>query len=93
MNYSGKTKLKRNEKVLSGGIENEMVLLDLDHNNYIVLNSVGRRIWELIDQIVQIDDLCAILQSEFEVDDEVCRNNTIDFIKVLDKKRMIIFDE
>lgn len=90
---TGKTKVRRNEKVLSGGIDKEMVLLDLDENNYMVINKVASRIWELIEFQTSVDDLCQILQDEYEVDSVTCKKESIEFIEMLDKKGMIIFNE
>lgn len=87
------TRIKRNQEVLSGRIEEEIVLLDLDENSYVVINSVASRIWELIEEPVFFKDLIGILMDEYEIDEDSCKDDTIAFLSVLDKKGMIIFDE
>ena len=93
MKISNNTLLQRNEKVLSGGIDDEMVLLDLDDNNYIVINSVARSIWEMIEKPIKFEDLCTKLLNEYEVEGEVCRIETLEFLRVLEKKDMLVFNE
>ena len=93
MKISNNTLLQRNEKVLSGGIDDEMVLLDLDDNNYIVINSVARSIWEMIEKPIKFEELCTLLLNEYEVEGEVCRIETLEFLKVLEKKDMLVFNE
>jgi len=87
------TNLRRNTKVLSGGIDEDMVLLDLDENNYLVISSVARRIWELIEDPIVFEDLCNTLMDEYEVDTDTCKNETIEFLTVLDDKGMLICNE
>ena len=87
------TNLRRNTKVLSGGIDEDMVLLDLEENNYLVISSVARRIWELIEDPIVFEDLCNTLMDEYEVDTDTCKNETIEFLTVLDDKGMLICNE
>jgi hypothetical protein len=47
----------------------------------------------LIEEPVFFKDLIGILMDEYEIDEDSCKDDTIAFLSVLDKKGMIIFDE
>jgi hypothetical protein len=59
------TTIARADELLSSPVDDEMVLLNLARNNYIGLDRIGRRIWELLATPQRIGDLCGRLSQEF----------------------------
>jgi hypothetical protein len=47
------------------------------------LNAIGTRIWALIAEPRSIDDLCAQLRQEFDVEEEECRRDVTDLLEGL----------
>ncbi len=46
----------------------EVVLLDLENDVYLKLNEVAARIWDLLEQPRQVQELLAILLEEYRVE-------------------------
>jgi Coenzyme PQQ synthesis protein D (PqqD) len=67
--------VSRSEDHLSAEIDNELVLMDIDHGNYYGLDSIGADIWRRLDEPVVVSDLCTALLGEYDVDaDTICRD-------------------
>ena len=56
--------------VVSQEIDGEAVLLDMDGENYFGLNTVGTRIWQLLQEPHSPDEIFAILSLEYDVEEE-----------------------
>jgi translation initiation factor IF-2 len=68
---------------LSAKVGDELVMMSAEKGNYIGLSEVGARIWELIEELQEIDAVCARLQDEYEVTPEVCRVEVETFLNEL----------
>lgn len=55
----------RNEGLMAAPVDEDLVILSLISNNYIALDPIGRRIWELLESTWQVDELCLQLGQEF----------------------------
>ena len=65
-------KYTRNSKTISGRLHDELVMMDLDQGKYFSLNPVATRIWDLLEQPMDIDELCGLLTEEYDVDRGRC---------------------
>ena len=63
----------RNSKTISGRIHDELVMMDIDQGKYFSLNPVATRIWELLDKLLLLDELCELLMEEYDVDEAQCK--------------------
>lgn len=54
--------------VLAQEVSGEMVLLDLKSEQYLGLNEVGTRIWQLLQEHNELDVVSGILLDEYDVD-------------------------
>lgn len=60
--------------VLHAEVNGEVVLLNTESLEYHSLNEVAGRVWALLGEAPHsIDELCAVLLAEYEVDEEPCR--------------------
>ncbi|HEY1751705.1 MAG TPA: PqqD family peptide modification chaperone [Caulobacteraceae bacterium] len=64
--------VKRSGQWLSAPVGDDLVMMSADTGNYVTVSRIGRRIWELIEPPRSLEDLCAQLVREFEVEPEVC---------------------
>jgi hypothetical protein len=69
---------------LSAKVGDELVMMSAAKGNYLGLTEVGARIWELIETPTSVDDVCARLQSEFDVAPAVCRAEVEAFLRELE---------
>ena len=81
--------IQRRPGWLSAQVGEEIVMMSVETGDYVGLNSVGARIWELIEAPAELDELCARLEGEFEAPPEVCRRDVETFLAELEARRLI----
>ena len=62
-------------------------------NGYITLNPTASFLWDALQQPQSADTLTSLLTEEFEVSEELARNDVTLFLEMLLGKEMIIHDE
>jgi hypothetical protein len=60
------------EHQTSSQVGDEQVILDLEGGVYYGLNDVGARIWEIVQEPVQVEEIIATIQSEYDVTEKQC---------------------
>jgi len=70
-------------------IEGEAMILSLDNKVFRGLNSVGSRVWELIDGRRSLDEIVSQIVGEFEVTPEVASRDVGTFVAELLEKRLL----
>jgi hypothetical protein len=55
--------------------------MSVDRGEYFGLNSVGSRVWALLEKPQSLDALCAQLVGEYEVDEAQCREDVTHFLQ------------
>ena len=63
------------QEVLTQEIGGESVLLDLESEQYFGLNRVGTRIWQLLSEGMQLEDLVQQLLTEFDAPEDKLRSD------------------
>jgi hypothetical protein len=61
----------------------------MDSNDYLALNSVASRIWQLLEFPLTLSELCDQLMEEYEVDRAICEEETQCLLENLIAKRLI----
>ncbi len=84
-------KVQKTGDWLAARVGDDLVMMSANAGNYIGLNAVGSRIWELIEEPRDIDELCAQLQEEFQVSRETCMGEVRKFLKELEDHRAVAF--
>jgi hypothetical protein len=59
---------------LSSELGGEAVILHMGRGVYFGLDEVGTRIWGLVQTRKRVSDLCAALQSEYDVEAQRCQD-------------------
>jgi hypothetical protein len=54
--------------VMAEPIQQDLVILNMAGNYYVSLDSLGRRIWEMLEHPIQVDALCHKLENEYAGD-------------------------
>jgi hypothetical protein len=83
------TTVVRTEGMMTTPVDNEIVILNLKGNNYISLNAIGRRIWELTEAPVTVTDLCNKLEREFAATPEQIAADVLPFLAELEKEGLV----
>jgi hypothetical protein len=87
---SDKLTVERSPSALSASVEKDVVLMDIDSGDYFELAGSGARIWSLLDQPRSIDEICDCLTREFAVDAVRCRTETIEFVRDLQQRGLVV---
>ncbi|WP_245504738.1 PqqD family peptide modification chaperone [Aquabacter spiritensis] len=77
---------------LSARIDNELVMMSPEHGRYLNLSEVGAEIWEILAEPRTLDGLVEELVGRFEVDEEVCRAETLAFLSELARVDAVSLD-
>lgn len=65
----------------------------LDFNGLITVNEVGASLWNMLQEEVSVDDLVAGILDEYEVEEEVAREDILEFLDNLEKGGILKKDE
>jgi hypothetical protein len=76
-------------KFLVSRLGADSVLMNTDSGDYLGLNEVGTRIWDLLSAPQSIDELVAALLNEYNVTDEQCKAEVNSFISRMQEKGML----
>lgn len=68
----------------------EMVVMGVESGLYFGVNSVGATIWKEIQKPSRVDDVVAVLLDKFEVDNKICEQETLAFLKKLQERNLLI---
>lgn len=58
----------RVDKLISAGLDGELVLLNVERGKYFGLDTIGRDIWERLESPTRIADLCDTLARDYDAD-------------------------
>jgi len=68
------TRLRRTVDQVNVMLDDSIVIMKLADSSYFELNAVGVRIWELLEQPADAEALVATLLTEYDVDEQTCRD-------------------
>ncbi len=84
------TTIKRNPELASTDVDGEKVMMSIENGEYFGLDSVGSRVWELIENPIRVEELVNLLIDEFDVSKEQCEDDTLEFLNELMAKKLLI---
>lgn len=87
------TTVQRNTQIVCSEIDGEKVMMDINSGEYFGLDSVGARVWDLIEKPIKISVLVELLMQEFDVSKDVCIEDTLEFINLLLEKNLIYINK
>jgi hypothetical protein len=73
-------KYYKNRQIIDGELDDNQVMMHLENGKYFGLNPVGKRIWALLDQPKSFEEIIGVLLSEFDVDENLCRKEVLEFL-------------
>lgn len=81
--------IRKSDNFVESSVDGEAILMHLDEGNFSSLKSTGLRIWEMLDEPRRVSQICEGLMAEFEVDESVCRQQTVEFLEGLRARGLI----
>ena len=85
---------RRSGNIVCRNIGGDLILVPIsreaeDRACFYTLNSVGARIWELLDDQRTVGDIAGVIVEEYEVDVEKVAKDTLRFISRLEEMGMV----
>jgi hypothetical protein len=86
------TLLSRADDVIATEIDGEAIVMTIAHGLCFGFDSIGTRIWSLLERPQKFGDICSALIDEYEVDGETCRKEVARLLGELARERLIVVD-
>jgi len=77
------------DTVFAQEVDDEMVLLDMNSENYFGLDEVGTAIWQAMQENELLTDVFAVLLAQYEVKEEVLKKDLLTFVEKLQESGLI----
>ncbi len=77
------------EQILVTEIGDELVMMNLEVGSYIRLNKMGRIIWKMMAEAIAVKDLVKLLTSQFNVSDNQCRTDCMEYLNEMLEQKII----
>jgi hypothetical protein len=84
--------IAKSDNFVESEVDGEAVLMNLDEGDFSSLKSTGLQIWQMLDEPKPVSQICAGLLDQFDVEEEVCREQTLGFLAALHDKGFITVD-
>jgi len=86
-------KVTFSDTVFAQEVDGEMVLLDMNSENYFGLDEVGTSIWQAMQEKENLKDVFEILLEQYEVEEDVLKNDLITFVEKLEESGLVKVEE
>lgn len=77
------------DTVFAQEVDGEMVLLDMESENYFGLDEVGTAIWQFMQEYGTLQEVFDAMLEQYDVDDEVLEKDLSDFVGKLIESGLI----
>lgn len=81
--------ISRASSVLYNDFDDGLIMMDIDSGNYFDVDSVGARVWALLEKPMTIAQLCDVLIQEYDVEPDICQTQTTEFVAYLHDKDLV----
>lgn len=85
-------KVSQRPDLVAADMGEETVMMDIMSGKYFKLSEVGGSIWNKIEKPTLVSDVIKSLLEEYEVSEEDCTTQTLDFLTQLADKGIIVVD-
>ena len=77
------------DTVFAQEVDGEMVLLDMESENYFGLDEVGTSIWQAMKDDADLDTVFAALLAQYEVHEDVLKSDLLNFVDRLQASGLV----
>lgn len=81
------------ETVFAQEVDGEMVLLDMESENYFGLDEVGTSIWQAMQEDAALEKVFAALMEQYEVPEAVLKSDLVAFVQRLEESGLVKVEE
>ncbi|MDM5157339.1 lasso peptide biosynthesis PqqD family chaperone [Bacillus sp. DX1.1] len=80
------------ENVVSD-MDGEKVMMSIHNGKYYNLGGLGGEIWDLINELISVDQLVNILMSRYAIEEAECKKQVLSFLNHLYSEGLILINE
>jgi len=77
------------DTVFAQEVDGEMVLLDMNSENYFGLDAVGTDIWQAIQEKETLQAVLEVLLEQYDVEEEVLKRDLLAFVGKLEESGLV----
>ena len=77
------------DTVFAQEVDGEMVLLDMNSENYFGLDAVGTDIWQAMQENTNLNEVLAVLLEQYEVEESVLKADLLAFVVKLQESGLL----
>ena len=81
------------DTVFAQEVDGEMVLLDMNSENYFGLDEVGTAIWQAMQENGDLQEVYKTLLDQYDVEEEVLQKDLLDFVEKLVESGLVEVEE
>jgi len=81
------------DTVFAQEVDGEMVLLDMNSENYFGLDEVGTAIWQAMQDDSNLNKVFEVLLEQYEVEKDVLKNDLLTFVEKLEESGLVKVEE
>jgi len=81
------------DTVFAQEVDGEMVLLDMNSENYFGLDEVGTAIWQAMQEKESLKEVFEVLLEQYEVEEDVLKKDLIAFVEKLKESGLLKVEE
>lgn len=89
MTISINSRIIRSSGPIAEPVDDELVMADIDAGKYYGFNNIARTIWQNLETLITVEDLCRRLCEDYEVTTEQCSAEVMIFLKELETRGLI----
>ena len=82
-------KVKFADTVFAQEVDGEMVLLDMNSENYFGLDAVGTDIWQAMQKHESLEKVLEVMLEQYDVEEEVLKSDLLAFVQRLKESGLI----
>ncbi len=79
----------RSPQLMTSGVGEEIMMMDINKGMYYALNPVSSRIWTLLEQPLSVQDLCKRLLVEYDIEPDLCEQEVKQFLEQLLARKVV----
>ncbi len=83
------SKVTFSDTVFAQEVDGEMVLLDMNSENYFGLDAVGTDIWQAVQEHEKLEEVLNVLLEQYEVEEEVLKKDLFAFVGKLQESGLV----
>lgn len=81
--------IARSQSLVAAPMDDEIVMMNIERGEYLGLDSLASKIWEMTETPIKISDICERLLALYDVEHEQCEQDVLVFVNRLQELNVI----